>query len=219
MCIPGSMSRNHCRHQTLWVRAGTALASSGGAPAGRHDCCDFSIAFRMTSNFLMHATRAILGAFPPAVRCLWNCRVVALNRIPATTDIYKSERKRARPPDSPMATRLAAVVVERRDAHDGSDLLPVQCPEFRQFGNDAADQNGPTPGTESSNSALAPPFGVLRNKRFHLLVGLVEPVSQQSHCGVNVPPSTSRRRHSSVSLCDDDFPQLTMPCDEVIDFL
>src|SRR4051812_49240447 len=51
------------------IHAGTALASSTEA-AARHGCCDFSIAFSMTSNFLMHATRATFGAFPPAVRCL-----------------------------------------------------------------------------------------------------------------------------------------------------
>jgi hypothetical protein len=72
--------------------------------------------------------------------------MVALNRIPATTDIYKRAQVGAATADSPSTTRLAAIVVERRDPNEGSDLLAVQRPELRQLSNDAADQNGSNTG-------------------------------------------------------------------------
>src|SRR4051794_23500698 len=58
---------------------------------------------------------------------------------------------------------------------------------------------------------------MLRNQRFHLLVDFVETVSQESNCCVDVPPSRSHRRHSSVSLCDDHFDELPMTCHEMTD--
>ena len=92
----------------LTCYARTALASSTDAPADRHGCCDLSIAFRMTSNYIQQ-------------------------RAQVRTAI----------PDSPPAMRLTAVVVEGRDSHKGSDLFAVERPEFRQFRNETADQNGP----------------------------------------------------------------------------
>ena len=121
-----------------------------------------SIAFRMVKSLRMQATKATFSACRhergAGRRHEWpHCSV-----WPSPSPVQGRAYRGAPAPNTAFAAQGAAVAIKRTHAHQGTDAVAVQRPEFRQTGHQGPGVDRANAGDAFQEVLLLPPHGTPR---------------------------------------------------------